>query len=838
MAIAASHWAEAGPSNSRKRERNTPTLPSSFDRRSSDFLTWKSSRKYAVIVDAGSSGSRMQIYSWKDARVDKAHRERAGENLKVLPTVEKGTWEGSGRDWQLKVEPGLSTFGSHPHDLANYLKPLFDHASSIIPPEALSETPIYVLATAGMRFLPPEQREAVIEETCRFIDHDTPFSLGKGGCADHIQIITGEEEGLLGWIAINYLMDGFHFKPDSTIQGSVEGTKGRSTYGFLDMGGASTQIAFEPSGRVQVLPEDSKDLTPVKLRMLDGTDVTHNVFVTTFLGFGTNKARERYLQSVESTGLSQPLIDPCLPDGLRMQSDNGTQLLGTGSFDTCLSSLAPLLDKDAKCNHPPCLFHGVHVPAIDFSVNHFIGVSEYWFSSNDVFKLGGVYDFVSFQKAAQDFCGRPWSEIEMELKSGQVFGKQVTKDRLEMQCFKSAWMTTVLHEGIGLPRITDSGGKGDGKPHADEAQDKADEKNLFQSVNDVKGLAVSWTLGKAVLEATKEVRPAPPSPPVYSLPPPVSEHADSTWQDKFASSHPVLNENKKTIGGGIILTLVILIICLTAFCCFFRGRSAKASKRRSAVKDFVARSCIKKRPRGDYVLANMEEGSHDIDMTIVEGGGGSGGDVALSSDSGDEVDRPKGQRHKHRRSSGNGLFAALFVPVQRLALAMGIQSSTTTSSNHFSSFSTKNTAGSGRLAAKRKTYMPRLGLRRNLTSPAMSGPASPSNLPLMASNSIASLGTAISRPASRASNHNISPRLNATLTPTGNAGSTTWTSGNANPNDASAGFFSHLQQGTTSSTASARSSRAASPAFGSTVNGRSSRNTNSSNLGRRAWEEE
>jgi hypothetical protein len=67
---------------------------------------WAASRRYAIVVDAGSSGSRMQVYSWRDARVDRAERMRAGNSTRVLPNVEKGTWDGSGDEWQWKVEPG------------------------------------------------------------------------------------------------------------------------------------------------------------------------------------------------------------------------------------------------------------------------------------------------------------------------------------------------------------------------------------------------------------------------------------------------------------------------------------------------------------------------------------------------------------------------------------------------------------------------------------------------------------------------------------------------------------------------------------------------------------
>jgi Golgi apyrase len=850
MIKSSEQWPEAGPSVIKRTPASSQSPSSSLRRRAtSTFSTWSKSRRYAVIVDAGSSGSRMQIYSWKDARVDKAQKEKAGDNTKILPSVEKGTWEGSGKDWQIKVEPGLSSFGDHPQDLDQYLTPLFDHAATIIPKEALADTPVYFLATAGMRLLSDEKRNAVLQTTCDFIEHKSPFSLGAGGCAEHVQVITGEEEGLLGWIAINYLMDGFHFKPTVPISDSLEGTKGRSTYGFLDMGGASTQIAFEPSGKAQDTAE-VKDLTPVKLRMLDGTDVTHNVFVTTFLGFGTNKARERYIDALASSTESgkQMLDDPCLPSGLELIGENKTSLMGSGSFTTCLSSLEPLLDKHAKCNRPPCLFHGVHVPAIDFSVNHFIGVSEYWFSSNDVFKLGGVYDFVSFQKAAQAFCKKPWKELETELTSGQVYGPQVNKDRLELQCFKAAWMTTVLHEGIGLPRLNDQGGGGDGKPHADSAQDKADEKNLFQSVNDVDGLAVSWTLGKAVMEASREIAPAPltlPASSSVSVPSGQDGMASQEWLDSVIpswqkpSSSSLLKGKTAKMSGAAVLFVVFLAICTTIACCFLRGRSAKATKRRNRIKE-IARgaSCLKKRPRGDYVLANMEEGSHDMDTLAST----SNGDAALSSDTSgdDETDTLKGNRHKLRRSSGNGLLATLLVPVQKLALALGVESAILPVASSSSS------NGSSRPSNKRKVGPSKLPLRRTTTLPSSSSlPSSPLPGPLMSSNSIASItgGGAISRPASRASNSVLSPRLhvsggtpnnNNTTFPSTSTGSM-WM-GSVATVEASGGFFAH--QLPASSTASARSSRAASPAFGSSVNGRPNRNGNPPTFTRRAWEEE
>ncbi|KAF9053130.1 nucleoside phosphatase family-domain-containing protein [Panaeolus papilionaceus] len=501
---------------------------------------WLAGRHFGIVIDAGSSGSRLQIYSWKDP---KSIRVPVGSALAyTLPKVEKGTQDND--LWVAKVEPGLSSLAEHPEDVGAYLQPLLGHALEQIPPSLHKETPIFLLATAGMRLLPPKQQAQILHETCRyFIKHsnfkiDDPSSLGP--CGSNVRIITGEEEGLFGWIAVNYLMDGF--------SGSHQD---RTTYGFLDMGGASTQIAFEPSPANQ---KQTKDLINVRLRLLGGHEIHHKVFVTTWLGYGTNQARERYVgQTIAEYDSSKAdqvvndshhvVPDPCLPQGLKLvespvhttkPSSNHVKkphhMVGTGSFSQCMKQTEPLLNKEKPCPDSNCLMNGVHVPPIDFSVSHFIGISEYWYSSEHIFGLGGAYDFVQYERAAEQFCSRDWQGIIKQheesrnrhqlggdgevIKDGQVvaagqWGPKVEIPRLQMQCFKAAWIANVLHEGIKLPRIVDPGGNAttNGDKVVEEAGKKGLGRPTFQSLDTVGDIAISWTLGKMVLEASKEVPP-------------------------------------------------------------------------------------------------------------------------------------------------------------------------------------------------------------------------------------------------------------------------------------------------------------------------------------------
>ncbi|WFD26030.1 apyrase [Malassezia nana] len=437
---------------------------------------WGAHRKYIVIVDAGSSGSRLQVYSWRDLSWTRKELLRQKLSLHVLPSIERGAPSGSDKSWQVKLEPGLSSFADNLPGLRTYLTELLDHVYDMIPSKDLPHTPIYVHATAGMRLLPPEQRQAILLETCRMIRaypfaqepqaHDFTGADPDSACSGHVRVISGEEEGLFGWLAINYLMRGFE--------------PGSRPYGFLDMGGASSQIAFEPSEA-----DAQKDLFPVSLRRLDGSVDEHAVFVTTFLGFGTNEARLRYLYALTDQANMTEVSDPCLPKGLRLSGQQGvSHVVGAGSFAECLAQQKPLLHRNATCATPPCPFHGVHVPSIQFDKVPFVGVSEYWYSSDDVFALGGAYHRDQLDKAAEAFCQSDWHALAAKFDSHE-YREQVTPSRLQMQCFKAAWVSTFLHEGLALPRENSA--------------------QFFQSVNEVQGVGVSWTLGKALLEASREI---------------------------------------------------------------------------------------------------------------------------------------------------------------------------------------------------------------------------------------------------------------------------------------------------------------------------------------------
>lgn len=581
-----------------------------------DSTDWFEHKKFGIVIDAGSSGSRVHVYSWDDPAYVLAKDIKA-EKVNSFPVIEKGVKDQSAGDsaWQLKSKPGISTFASNPDDVESHIKPLMDFALEKIPESKISSTPVYLMATAGLRLVEEKARKQILTNVCNFVGNNYSFDIS-GGCDIHFRVISGELEGIYGWIMVNYLKGGFDKKLLSYAQADkgTDSSKNQGvkiklpskpkrddynltsyvdiesrdklvdTFGFLDMGGASTQIAFEPIA--EMAKKHSDDLTTVNLRTINGNEVNFNIFVTTFLGFGMNEARRRYLTELilhsvngdlptvdnESTkekeqpkkekveeksenkddekkevkvearnslkpravipskskkytkiedileNLPYLVVDPCLPKDLKYEdkshlpkaissADKQISFVGSGDFKLCNRIQNDLLLKELPCKDTPCLFNGVHVPINSFEVHKFLGVSEYWYSSDEVYGLGGVYDYNQFMAASEELCSRNWKEIE-ELFNDKKYPSVRDIETIKLQCFKSGWIINVLHDGLGMPKdlpeipinpVTN-------KPIDDQSKEElAVEESMFESVNEIHDFGLSWTLGSIIMHVAATI---------------------------------------------------------------------------------------------------------------------------------------------------------------------------------------------------------------------------------------------------------------------------------------------------------------------------------------------
>ncbi|PVU84566.1 hypothetical protein BB559_007562 [Furculomyces boomerangus] len=487
-------------------------------------------KRYGIIIDSGSSQSRLMIYSWNDTRILNAPKNDSID-LNAFPNIEFGI-DNTEETYSSRIAPGISDYGTKISKLGqDHINPMLEFAKKTIPKHKHKQTPIYLMATAGMRLLEKSVQDDLLYQACKYIKKNSNFYVGS--CRSHFKVITGEEEGVYGWVSVNYLKNGFKLllenknqpKPKKNIENSTNNdehptttnmnvtlskrldskNKKANTFGFLDMGGASTQIAFELTPEAAL--KHKNETTSIVLRKLDGKDISIDLFVTTFLGYGTNEARRRHVELL--TGIPNefnspeiPVIeDPCLQKGLFVQAKaKPVVLMGTGNLDKCIIQASKLLNKDAHCAVEPCLFNGVHFPETKFDGMDFLGVSEYWYSSHDVLGLGGVWDMLKFIDKSNGFCSLPWSTTkDLHLKLPGV-----TEERLRMQCFKAAWLISILHEGFGLfPKYSS---------YSELLLREKETKTLsssnnskLHSVNKIGSKEASWTLGAMLIKITNSI---------------------------------------------------------------------------------------------------------------------------------------------------------------------------------------------------------------------------------------------------------------------------------------------------------------------------------------------
>ncbi|AQK70914.1 Apyrase 1 [Zea mays] len=97
--------------------------------------------RYAVIFDAGSSGSRVHVFRF-DANLDLV---RIGSEIELF----------------VQIKPGLSHYANDPREAAESLFSLLDDAKRVVPAELRDQTP--VRATAELRNLDAQKSEAILQ---------------------------------------------------------------------------------------------------------------------------------------------------------------------------------------------------------------------------------------------------------------------------------------------------------------------------------------------------------------------------------------------------------------------------------------------------------------------------------------------------------------------------------------------------------------------------------------------------------------------------------------------------------------------------------------------------
>jgi hypothetical protein len=181
-----------------------------------------------AIIDAGSSGTRLHVFQ---------------DNQGKLESI----YEASNKD-------PISGYIYNTSAAATPVENLLKTAESTV--KNIHNIPVYVYATAGMRYVPLMQQNEIYNSIKSTLSTDK-YNLIQA------KTISGEDEGFYDWISVNYL----------------NGNLGTNhTSGAMDLGGASTQIAFTVNSPAVANKSFTYD------------NVKYNIYAKSFLGLGLDKA--------------------------------------------------------------------------------------------------------------------------------------------------------------------------------------------------------------------------------------------------------------------------------------------------------------------------------------------------------------------------------------------------------------------------------------------------------------------------------------------------------------------------------------------------------------------
>lgn len=222
--------------------------------------------QYVAVIDAGSSGSRIYLYQG----------EATSSSVNVTTLLEFAPKGGS----------GLSSYQATPTVAGEQgIQPLLNELDTFLAAHniAHTEVPVYVMATAGMRNV----EQAVARVAASIYDSVTTAITADGYATPEVGTIPGSREALYAWTDANYNHGVFAGGTAGTST-SAASAPAKSPIGIVEVGGASSQIAFTTTA-------SGPNVTSVKIAGKD-----YRVFDASYLGLGQNDARQGILSPADA----------------------------------------------------------------------------------------------------------------------------------------------------------------------------------------------------------------------------------------------------------------------------------------------------------------------------------------------------------------------------------------------------------------------------------------------------------------------------------------------------------------------------------------------------------
>lgn len=399
-------------------------------------------KQYALMIDAGSTGSRIHAYRFNNCG---ATPELEEEFFKMTEKREGGA--------------GLSAYKGDPEAAAKSLDMLMEYALESVPEEYRSCSPIALKATAGLRLIGQEPAQAILDAVRTRLETVYPFpvvSKEKEG----VVIMEGKDEGVYAWITTNYLL------------GKIGGPDHTPTAAIFDLGGGSTQIVFEPTfkGANGGMPEKLAEGDHKYALNFGGRDF--ELYQHSHLGYGLMEARKSIhralIQSlyeasiVDSSWTKKPIVNPCIIPGMNetvtvelpevhaLGPKLTVTMVGPSSPSAaqCRSLAEKILEKDTKCALAPCSFNGVHQPSLSKTFEREdIYTFSYFYDRTKPLGMPDSYTLKELHTLTSQVCG---GEAHWDVFKSVPGALDELRDRPET-CLDLSFMLALLHTGYEMP---------------------------------------------------------------------------------------------------------------------------------------------------------------------------------------------------------------------------------------------------------------------------------------------------------------------------------------------------------------------------------------------------
>lgn len=330
--------------------------------------------------------------------------------------------DGSGTESE-RVRPGLAAFADDPGAAGRSISELIKFAKRRVRKKDRAKTKVVLAVSGGLEGLSPMVRGRIVE-SCRRVLRKSGFMFRD----EWARVITGEDEGVFSWVAVNYIL-------------GTLGSESEDTIGTVELGGRSMEVTFAP--------RESTQLQTSRVVKLGGT--TYNLYTLSLQQFGQDDAWRSELHNsgelrTASSSNDKHVMNPCFPRGYGLTSKvrdaESLTSYPAGNYSACKNdALALLRTRKDKCSHPPC---NILLSSIGNLQGSAIPLERFYYTSEffGMFSREGLFDL---KLAGERYCADDdWDKLR---------NKQNSMEDLDLSryCFSSAYVVALLHDSLRIP---------------------------------------------------------------------------------------------------------------------------------------------------------------------------------------------------------------------------------------------------------------------------------------------------------------------------------------------------------------------------------------------------